>query len=65
MIEFEVGQIVEVYNNTCCHEFCIGELVRVKNIDINGEVSVCEHLDGRDWWWADSEDVRHVEGESK
>lgn len=64
MVNFEVGQIVEVYNNTCGHCFEIGELLRVKRLDPYGELERCEHLDGRDYWYVGADDVRHVEGES-
>ena len=63
MINYEVGQILEVYNNTCGHNFEIGEKVRVRTLDKDGNVDSCEHLDCHDFWYLDDDDVRHIQGE--
>ena len=60
---FEVGQILEVYNNTCGHHFEIGEKVRVLGINNDGSIDSCEKLDGTDHWYVDEDDVRHIQGE--
>ena len=39
-----VGEVVEVYRNTCGHKFRIGEKVRVKHV--SGSSARAEHLDG-------------------
>lgn len=65
MIKFEVGQILEVYDNTCDHMFDIGEKVRVRALNEDGDIDSCEHLDGSDYWFVDSFDVRHIDGDVK
>ena len=48
----KVGEVVEVFQNTICHDFGIGEKVRVVEVFNNGR-SVCveaEHLDGSGCW---------------
>lgn len=64
-IVFEVGQIVEVFDNTCGHFFEIGEKVRVRTVEPDGAVDSCEHLDRRDHWFLDNDDIRHLQGDFK
>lgn len=62
MIEYEVGQVVEVRDNTCGHWFEIGEKVRIRSLDKDGEVESAEHLDCSDHWYLDEDDIKPLEG---
>lgn len=61
---YEVGEIVQVSANTCGHCFVNGEPVRIRTLDEGGDVESAEHLDGRDFWYIDDEDICKIE-ESK
>ena len=54
---YEVGEIVKVRANTCDHSFLNGEHVRIRNLSEGGNVETAEHLDGRDFWYIDDEDI--------
>lgn len=60
MVKYEVGQLFEVFDNTCGHEFEIGEIVRLKTLDKYGYIESCQDLNGYDYWFVDSDDVRPV-----
>lgn len=60
MVKYEVGQLFEVFDNTCRHWFEIGEIVRLKTLDEDGDIESCQDLNGYDFWFVDSDDVRPV-----
>jgi hypothetical protein len=62
MVKYEVGQIVEIRDNTCGHCFEIGEHVRIKSLDEDSEVETAEHLDGSDFWYLDADDFATIKG---
>ena len=58
---YEIGQKVRIVSNTNGHDFEIGEIVLVKYLDDDGNVSECECLDGSDFWFLDERDIEPLE----
>lgn len=58
---FQVGDIVKVIGNSTDHNFPLGEVVRIKKLDITGAVDEAEYLDGSDYWFMADCDLEKVE----
>ena len=57
----KVGEVVEVFQNTTCHDFSIGEKVRVIEVESNGSYTqiAAKCLDGSDYWYV-NHDIRPI-----
>jgi len=62
-VVYELGEVVEIRDNTCGHGFYYGEHVRIKSLD-GDYVETAEYLDGNDFWYLDEDDIQKIE-ESK
>lgn len=60
--EYEEGEIVRIVSNTCGHQFEIGQLVKIREIDFNGGVDSAVSLtDECDYWYLDEDDIEKVD----
>jgi len=56
-MKYKVGQFVEVISNELSnHRFRIGAIVKVKELDEDGEIDTCE--DKTDFWWVSQDEVK-------
>jgi hypothetical protein len=60
-MEYRIGEIVKVINNTVKHGFEIGTEVRVLRVNMIGQVEEAELLDSSDYWHIDNDDVIKLE----
>lgn len=64
MSKFKVGEIVKIVANKAEHRFEIGESVRILSSDQGDECKAgeykAEHLDKRDYWFVDEEDIKAI-----
>lgn len=58
MPKYKVGDIVVIKDNTCDHQFEIGEIVRVKLLDENGKVFKAEKLNGSENWCIEDKEIK-------
>jgi hypothetical protein len=56
---YKVGQKVRVIANVNKHDFAIGEIVTVRELDADGNIDSCENEN--DYWFIDNEEVEPVE----
>jgi hypothetical protein len=62
-MQYELGQIVEVVDNTCGHSFYIGQKVIIKKFDDDNKVEAAWNLDKTDFWYLDEDDIAPWKGE--
>lgn len=59
--KIKVGEYYRVVGNKCGHELPLGSVVKViDSLALGGFTKIvykAQHLDGKDWWWVDAEDL--------
>jgi hypothetical protein len=56
----KVGEYAVVIANNNRHKFPIGNVVVVKTVDDDGEPNRCDSIDGSDYWYLDSTELRRA-----
>jgi hypothetical protein len=55
--KYKVGQIIRIKECLHGHDFPVGEEVRIKKVDFDGEEITAEYLDGKDFWYVGFDEV--------
>ncbi|UUV45975.1 hypothetical protein [Bacillus phage vB_BanS-Thrax3] len=59
--QYEIGEIVEIIDDSNGHLFEIGEHVRIRTLHFHGGVASAESLDGTVFWFLDEDDIKKIE----
>ena len=63
-MKYKVGDKVRIISNTETeHEFEIGEIVLLTNVDSGGGPEICHKLDMSDWWYVGAGEIEPIESE--